>query len=106
MPWLDYLYKTYQPKGLKVVGINLDSAQHGTKGMELAVPNIRRFLIDYNVMWPTVLNGSANEDYASSFGVTEIPANVLIGRDGKVVHIDLTGRKLEKAIASALAEKH
>jgi thiol-disulfide isomerase/thioredoxin len=105
MPWLDYLYLTYQPKGLKVIGINLDSAQHGSKGVESALPNIRRFLVDYNVTWPTWVNGSGDQDYAAAFAVTEIPANVLIGRDGKVSHIDLTGRKLEKAVAAAIAEK-
>jgi thiol-disulfide isomerase/thioredoxin len=105
MPWLDYLYRTYRPKGLRVVGINLDSAQTGSKPGEAVSPNVRRFLLDYNVNWPTLTNGQGHQDHAAAFAVTEIPANVLIGRDGKVRHIDLTGRKLEKAIAAAIAEK-
>ena len=105
MPWLDYISNAYKSKGLRVVGINLDSAQDGAQELKAILPNIRRFLLDYNVTWPTLLNGPGDLDYASAFAVTEIPANVLIGRDGKVSHLDLTGRKLEKALAEALARK-
>jgi thiol-disulfide isomerase/thioredoxin len=106
MPWIDYLYRTYKPKGFRIVGINLDAAQQGSQGVEASLPNIHRFLLDYNVSWPTLVNGKGDQDHAAAFAVTEIPANVLIGRDGKVSHIDLTGRKLEKAILNAIAEKH
>jgi thiol-disulfide isomerase/thioredoxin len=105
MPWLEHLYATYRPRGLRVVGINLDSAQDGGRGLQSAMPNIRRFLLDYNVTWPTLANGPGDQDFAGAFGVTEIPANVLIGRDGKIIHLDLTGKKLEKAIAQSIAQK-
>ena len=32
-------------------------------------------------------------------------ASVLIGRDGKISHIDLGGKRLEKAVAEAIAQK-
>jgi thiol-disulfide isomerase/thioredoxin len=105
MPWLDYLEATYRAKGLRVVGINLDSAQDGGQDIKSVLPNIRRFLLDYNVTWPNLLNGPGELDHAGAFGVTEIPANVLIGRDGKVSHLDLGGKRLEKAIAEAIARK-
>ena len=103
MPWLDYLDRTYRTKGLRVVGVNLDAAQHSSKGAETALPAVKRYLLDYNVTWPTLMNGTGALDHAAAFNVTEIPANVLIGRDGKVSHIDLTGRKLEKAITRSIA---
>jgi thiol-disulfide isomerase/thioredoxin len=105
MPWLDYINNTYRSKGLRVVGINCDSAQDGGQEHKAVLPNVRRFLLDYNVTWPTLLNGTGELDYAAAFGVTEIPASVLIGRDGKVSHLDLSGRKLEKAVAEAIAAK-
>ena len=104
MPRLDHLYRTYHAKGLKVVGVNLDGSPGGS-GSASATPNVRRFLLDYNVTWPTLVNGPGPQDFASAFGVTEIPANVLIGRDGKVRHIDLIGKRLEKAVAESLARK-
>ena len=105
MPWLGYIDRTYKARGFRVVGINLDAPPESGQDLKTALPHIRRFLLDYNVTWPTLLNGTGELDYAGAFGVTEIPANVLIGRDGKVSHLDLTGKKLEKAIAEAVAQK-
>jgi len=105
MPMLDYINNTYKTKGLRVVGINLDAAQDGSQDPKTLLPMIHRYLLDYNVTWPTLLNSPGDHDYAAAFGVTEIPASVLIGRDGTVKHLDLVGRKLEKAIAEALAQK-
>jgi hypothetical protein len=36
--------------------------------------------------------------------VTEIPANVLIGKDGSVVQIDLVPKNLEASIARAVGD--
>lgn len=105
MPWLDYIYARHKSQGFRVVGINLDSSQDGSLDLKAGLPHIRRFLLDYNVTWPTLLNGPAEIDYAKAYGVTEIPANVLIGRDGKVSHLDLGGKRLEKAVAAAIAQK-
>ena len=57
---------------------------------ETVLPNIRRFLLDHNVRWPTLVNGSGQRDYAIAYGISDIPANVLIGREGAVVQIDLS----------------
>jgi thiol-disulfide isomerase/thioredoxin len=105
MPMLDYINNAYKAKGLRVVGINLDSAQDGGRDPKSLLPQIHRYLLDYNVTWPTLLNGPGELDFAAAFGVTEIPASVLIGRDGKIEHLDLVGRKLEKAIADTLARR-
>ena len=65
------------------------------------MPNIRRFLLDHNVTWPNLINGPGDRDYAGAYGVTQIPANVLIGRDGTVIHLDLTRSNLEAAVEKA-----
>jgi hypothetical protein len=66
------------------------------------MPNIRRFLLEHNVRWPNLVTGEGARDYASAYGVTEIPTNVLIGRDGRVVHLDLSRKKLADVIARAV----
>ena len=104
VPWLDYLENTYKAQGFRIVSVNVDAIQHGGK-VDAALPTVKRFLLDYNVTWPTLMSSTGAQDYASAFKVTQIPSSVLIGRDGKVTHIDLTGRKLEKAIASSLGAK-
>jgi thiol-disulfide isomerase/thioredoxin len=94
--------RTYRGRGFRVLGINLDAAQDGGQKLETVTPNIRRFLLDHNVRWPNLINGPGDRDYAGAYGVTEIPANVLIGRDGTVVNLDLTRPNLEAAVAKAV----
>ena len=105
MPGLDRLHRLYGGKGLRIVGINLDAAQDGGQELKSVLPQVRRYLLDYNVTWPTLLNGPGELDYAGRFHVAEIPASVLIGRDGQVAHLDLSGPSLEKAVTAALARK-
>ena len=41
----------------------------------------------------------ASRTIAAAYGVTEIPTNVLIDRDGKIVQIDLVNKNLETVVA-------
>jgi peroxiredoxin len=100
--WLDQVYATYQPRGLRVLGINLDPLQKESPKLETVMPNIKRFLIDHNVRWPNLVNGAGAQDYATAYGVSEIPTNVLIGRDGNVVHLDLSRKNLDTVVARSV----
>ena len=80
------------------MGINLDTLQNDGPKLETVMPNIRRFLLDHNVRWPNLVNGTGAHDYAAAYGVTEIPTNVLIGRDGNVIHVDLSRKNLETVV--------
>jgi thiol-disulfide isomerase/thioredoxin len=93
---------SYRAQGLQVVGINVDTLQDDGPKLDTVMPNVRRFLLDYNVRWPTLINGSGDTDYAKAYGVTEIPANVLIGKDGAVAAIDLVSKNAEQVIRRAL----
>lgn len=98
----EQVVQTYRGKGFRVLGINLDTLQDGGQHLETVLPNIKRFLLDHNVRWPNLINGPGERDYAKAYGVTEIPANVLIGRDGTVIHLDLTRANLAKVLASVV----
>jgi len=101
---LDQVYNTYRNRGFRVLGINLDTLQTDGPKLETVLPNIRRFLLDHNVRWPNLINGTGANDYAKAYGVSDIPSNVLIGRDGNVIHLDLSPRKnLESVVARAVA---
>lgn len=102
LPRLDAIYDTYRDRGLRIIGINLDSLQDGGKSAEAVRPAVRQFLMEYNVRWPNLINGTGDQDYARAFAVSEIPANVLIGRHGTVIHLDLARSNLEKVIARAV----
>jgi thiol-disulfide isomerase/thioredoxin len=100
--WLKQAESDYRARGLRVVGIDVDTQQDGGQKPEIVLPNVRRFLLDNNVPWPTLINGSGNQDYAKEYGVADIPANVLIGRDGTVVQIDLSRRNIDAVITRSL----
>jgi len=100
--WLEQVRDANHRRGLRVVGINLDAHEASGQKLETALPNIRRFLLDYNITWPTLVNGSGDRDYAKVYGISDIPANVLIGRDGSVVQIDLSHRNLEPVLSRQL----
>jgi peroxiredoxin len=101
---LDRIYESYRQRGFRVLGVNLDTAQEGGEKIEIVLPNIRRFLLDHNVRWPNLINGTGDRDYAKAYGVNELPANVLIGRDGKVIQRDLTRSTLERVASKVLGE--
>ena len=101
---LDQVYSTLHPRGFRVVGINVDTMQTDGPKLETVLPNIRRFLTDNNVRWPNLINGTGTNNYAQAYGVTEIPSNVLIGRDGNVIRLDLSPSKnLESVVNRSLA---
>ncbi len=102
--WLEQVEDAYRNRGLQVIGINLDTQQDGGQKLETVLPQIRRFLVDFNVPWPTLVNGSGDRDYAGAYGISDIPANVLIGRDGNVTQIDLSRRNIETVIARLLGQ--
>jgi thiol-disulfide isomerase/thioredoxin len=102
--WLEQVERAFHNKGLQVIGINVDNQEDGGQKLETVLPNIRRFLLDYNVPWPTLVNGTGDRDYAKAYGVSDIPANVLIGRDGTVVQIDLSTRNLEPVVSRLVGQ--
>ncbi len=102
--WIERVEEAYQKRGLRVLTINLDAHESGGQKLETVLPNIRRFLLDYNITWPTLVSGSGDRDLAKAYGISDIPANVLIGRDGSVVQVDLSRRNLEAVISKQLGQ--
>jgi thiol-disulfide isomerase/thioredoxin len=101
---LQQMADSYSGRGLQIVGINLDASQEGGQKLETVLPNIRRFLLDQNVGWPTLINGTGEKDFAKSYAVTEIPANILIDRHGTITQIDLVPRNLQAVVARAVRD--
>jgi peroxiredoxin len=100
--WLDQVYSTNEQRGFRVLGINVDTVQSDGPEVETVLPNVRRFLLDHNIRWSNLMNGTGERDYAKAYSVAEIPANVLIGRDGTVIHRDLSRKNLDAVVARAV----
>ena len=96
---LQKVNESFRGRGLRILGIDLDALQESGQKPEAAVASARRFLLDYNVTWPTLVSGEGETDYAKLYRVTEIPANVLIAKDGTIAHIDLVQKNLDEMVA-------
>ena len=82
--------------------MNVDAANQNIKDKAQVAPAVRRFLLAMRVSWPTVMNGTGTSDFAQLYGVTDVPANFLIDRDGKIIQVELSDIDLDKAIAKAV----
>lgn len=87
------LYNTYQPKGLGIIGISLDSDQ---SDWQLATDK-------FGVKWPQMsdLKGWDNE-IAKHFNVTSIPHTIVVDQQGKILRRGLRGEELEGFIQEQL----
>ena len=82
IPILTRALELYEKDGFAILGVNLDSGPDRER-------LVRCFVVEFGIPWPNVLSGEGEHDIAGSYAVSEIPANLLIGRDGKVVTFDL-----------------
>ena|GEM_PF-559350 len=95
LPTLKQALERYEKDGFAVLGVNLDNDSDRER-------LVRQFVVEFGVPWPNVLSGKDQHDIADRYAVSELPANVLIGRDGKVVTFDQWDAKLLEAISEAV----
>ena len=107
IPYYSALQRKYGDKGFQVVGINVDGSNQNVREKAAVAPGVRRFLLNIGgVTWPNLMNGTGKGgDFAEAFGVTDIPANFLIDRDGKIIQVELSDVDLDKAIEKAVGTK-
>ena len=92
MPAIAKLYEAYHGRGFDVVGISID---HNLDDLE-------KFLQGNKHPWAVIADvGQAHENEDSPsvrYGVFSIPQTILVGRDGKVVSLDVHGEQLDKLL--------
>jgi peroxiredoxin len=94
-PNLVKTYKNYKSKGFDVLGVSLDvNRDHWKKAVEKD-----------GLTWVNVseLNGSKNTA-ALIYGISAIPDNFLIDRDGTIIGRNMRGEKLNERLAELLKE--
>ncbi len=102
IPALDALAQKYHDRGFVILGVNVDAMHEDAGDDKMTLQLVRRFLLKHRVAWPHLLNGRGAGNFAAAYGVEHIPANFLVGRDGKVVALEQSGEMLEQAVALAL----
>jgi len=104
-PHLRELYHTYRDGGFVVIGVNLDSLGQDLTGKKPdskeVLSMVRWFLLHHRAAWPDIL-GETAEAAAKAYGVADVPASFLVGRDGTVTQVELSGEALSKAIEASV----
>jgi thiol-disulfide isomerase/thioredoxin len=94
MPHLRRLRETHGSDKFEIVAVSLDRSNRRE-----IVSWIQRQRLD----WPQIHDGRAfNGSTARLFGVSALPASLLLNRDGMVVAANLRGPALERALAQLL----
>jgi len=97
IPWFTEFHRTYQAKGLAVVGVSLDE-----EGWKVVKP----FLADGKIPYRILLG---NDALAERYGITAMPDTFLIDRKGRVAAAYTTGLvdkdNVEANIKTLLARK-
>jgi len=104
-PALKDIHARYKDRGFRILGVNLDAAREGAGDAKRDRAAVRRFLINFGIDWPNVLNTEGTGDIARSYGVTEIPTTFLIDRDGKIAQVDQAGEDLERNVSQFFEDK-
>ena len=89
MPELKKIYKEYHKKGFGIVGVSLDSKDKNWKNA------IEKMELEWNHM--SDLKGWESEG-AKKYGLSGIPALMLVGQDGTIIARDLYGDKLKEKL--------
>ena len=96
MPNVIAAYEKYHDKGFEIVGISLDEDRAA----------FDTFIADKKMTWRQHYDGNGwKNEVAVAYGVQSIPATYLIGRDGKVLAMNLRGEELLARLEKLFAAK-
>ncbi len=94
MPNVIAAYNKLHEKGFEIVGISLDQDKAA----------LTKFIKDKEMPWPQYFDGKGwDNEIATRFGVSSIPAMWLVGKDGKLVSTSVRGQ-LEAVVEKELAK--
>ena len=96
MPNVIQTYQKYHAQGFEIIGVSLDTDRE----------KFLAFTGKMDMAWPQFFDGQGwDNKLAVKYGIMSIPASYLLDGTGKIIARDLRGKKLEQAVAKALASK-
>jgi len=94
LPSVKAAYESYKDRGFEIIGISLDDDKAA----------LEAFVAKNDMPWPQYFDGKGFEnELAQRYGISQIPATFLVGRNGKIIAADLRGPALEAALKKAFA---
>ena len=92
IPNQEECYDLYHDKGFDIVAVNLDRN----------LADVKDFVKQKKIPWPILVSDGGPSPSASYYGVISTPTTILVDRDGKVVSLEVRGRKLRKELEKLL----
>ena len=95
------MWNELKDKGLAIVGISLDNDDNTGK----AVDRVRKFVEGNGMSWTHIVEGKYwDSAIGKLYLVDSIPHTVLVGKDGRIIAVDLRGEELAKKVKEALGQ--
>jgi thiol-disulfide isomerase/thioredoxin len=94
LPVLKQCYEGYHAKGFEIVGISSDEE----------LQTLKDFLKFEQLAWINLHETGGKHPALDEFGISAFPSNFLIGKDGKVVAIDLRDMALSEQLKKVLGD--
>lgn len=91
--------EAFKSKGLEVVTINVDRLRENAEPPADLAVDIRRFLVERNLLWKSLISDTGDKDYAKTLGVKYLPSNIVVDKAGIVRHVDRSAQGLATAVA-------
>jgi thiol-disulfide isomerase/thioredoxin len=100
LPNVKEVYEKYHDQGFDVVGISLDDDREA----------LESFLENEHIRWPILFSSDPDatgweHPMAKFYGISAIPATILVDREGKVVTLSARGERLGELVAELLEAK-
>ena len=96
MPNITKCYRAYHKRGFDVLAVSIDRDRS----------TIADFLDKEKYPWPVLLDSyesrGTEKSMATYYGIFTIPQMVLVGKDGRVIAVDVRGQRLNKALVEQL----
>ena len=103
MPDLIALYEKYRSSGFEIIGINTgvqgDDEKNVKRFVETTLFNNKK--IPWRILHEGLATRQNNMTITKFYGINELPVLILIGRDGKVLHLHPLPSTLDSLVAEA-----
>lgn len=94
-PFMKEIYATYKDRGLVFLGVSCDKNRDAwLKALE-----------KHQLPWTALCSPAHKGDACDLYGITGIPAVILIAPDGKVISTDLEGKELKEKLEEIFKDK-
>jgi thiol-disulfide isomerase/thioredoxin len=93
-PFMKQIYAAYKDHGLHIVGVSCDKDHNAWL----------RALDKHQLPWTALLSPASKDNALGLYGVTGIPAVILIAPDGKIVSTDLEGKELKTKLEEIFSD--